>query len=136
MFCFDLKKYPHSRGVESVSESVLESPGVVTTSQESESETEPIKLPRLRLRNVFFNLWYNFPLQMRIRMHFWKYSVQISSLISAGMHNALINRGRGSMNFKGDSKDTKHNHVPPPPNAPERGTRSTSGPKEFVRRAE
>ena len=114
MFCFDLKKYPHSRGVESVSESESESPGVVTTSQESESETESIKLPRLRLRNVFFNLWYNFPLQMRIRMHFWKYSVQISSLISAGMHNALINRGRGSMNFKGDSKDTKHNHVPPP----------------------
>ena len=36
------------------SESESESTGVVGTSQESESKSEPIKLPRLRLRNVLF----------------------------------------------------------------------------------
>ena len=49
---------PKSRNAEIVrnrgAESEPESPGVVATSQESESGSESVKLPRLRLRNVLF----------------------------------------------------------------------------------
>ena len=42
--------YTNTRGAESEPDS--KSPGVVATSQESESESVSIKLPQLRLRNV------------------------------------------------------------------------------------
>ena len=48
----NLFAYFLSRSAESEPES--ESPGVVVTSQESESGSESIKLHRLRLRNVLF----------------------------------------------------------------------------------
>ena len=43
-----------TRGAESEPESESKSPGVVATSKKSESGSESIKPPRLRLRNVLF----------------------------------------------------------------------------------
>ena len=91
-----------------------------------ESESESIKLPRLRLRHVLFES------VNVICLYRGEFICTFSEIICADIafkfyrHTHMcINRGQKAMTSKGGSNGAKRGHVPSPSNNPENGTKST-----------